>query len=73
MKTQFKYNALIINNGKVDPFNVLVHTIRREQKSVVVIEEFENQNVLGISSSDNIRRTIELLEESLSDLRGRLK
>ena len=73
MKTHFKDNALIINNGKVDPFNVLVHTIRREQKSVVVIEEFENQNVLGISSSDNIRRTIDLLEEALSDLRERLQ
>lgn len=73
MKNQFKDNALIIGNSRVDPFCVLVHAIRREQKSVVVIEEFERKNVLGIASSDNIKTTIEILENALTDLYERLK
>lgn len=73
MKT-FNTEANIVNECKVAPFKILCQAIRRDdQKSIVLIEEFEHQNVLGIASSDNIRRTIELLEEALSDLRERLK
>jgi hypothetical protein len=72
MKT-FNDNAMIVNDTRVDPFKILAHAIRRDQKSVVVIEEFEHQNVLWIASSDNIHRTIQILEEALSDLRERVK
>ena len=73
MKSIFDSNALIINSGRVDPFNVLCHAIRRDQKSVVVIEEFFKQNTQSISSSEDIIKTIEILELALEDLRDRLK
>ena len=73
MKT-FNTEANIVNDCKVSPFKILCQAIRRDnQKSIVLIEEFERQNVLGIASSDNIHRTIEIIEEALSDLRERLK
>ena len=73
MKT-FNDNALIIGSGKVQPFDILVHAIRRnDQKSLVLVEDIVNQNVLAIASTDGIHRTIEILEEALTDLRERLK
>jgi len=70
----FNKNALVIGSGKVNPFDILVHAIRRnDQKSLVLIEDIVNQNVLAIASTDGIHRTIELLEVALKDLRERLK